>query len=90
MSTFWHELRFRRDHRWAPPHMSAYLESDLSAGALARLERHTAECLECRSVLDDLRRILALLRGAPRPQPLADGPAIATAVLRRLHEPADH
>ena len=69
--------------------MSAYLESDLSAGARARLERHTAQCVECRSVLDDLRRILRLLHGAPRPQPLADGPTIATAVLRRLHEPAD-
>jgi anti-sigma factor RsiW len=90
VSTFWHELRFRRDHRWTPPHMSAYLEADLSLGARARLERHTAECLECRSVLDDLRRMLALLHGAPRPEPPADGPAVATAVLRRLHEPADH
>ena len=89
MSTFWHELRFRRDHRWTPPQMSAYLESDLSAGARARLERHTAECGDCRSVLDELRRMLALLHWAPRPEPLADGPAVATAVLRRLHEPVD-
>jgi len=89
VSNFWHELRFRRDHRWTPNHMSAYLESDLSAGARARLERHTAECLDCRSVLEDLRRILALLHEAPRPEPLADGPTVATAVLRRLHEPAD-
>ncbi len=69
--------------------MSAYLESDLSAGARARLERHTAVCVDCRSVLDELRRMLALLHGAPRPEPLADAPAIATAVLRRLHEPVD-
>ena len=89
MSTFWHELRFRRDHRWTPPHTSAYLEADLSVGARERLERHTAECLECRRVLDDLRRMLALLQGALRPEPPADGPAIATAVLRRLHEPSD-
>ena len=90
MSTLWHELRFRRDHRWTPPHMSAYLDSDLRTRARARLEHHTAECPECRSVLDDLRRMLALLQSAPPPEPVADGPAIATAVLRRLHEPADH
>lgn len=90
MSGFWPELRFRRDHRWTPPHMSAYLDSDLSAWAHERFERHTAECPECRSVLDELRRMLALLQAAPAPEPVADGPAIASAVLRRLHEPADH
>ena len=69
--------------------MSAYLESDLSAWALARFERHTAECRECRGVLGDLRQMLALLQSAPAPEPVADVPAIAGAVLRRLHEPAD-
>jgi tryptophan synthase alpha subunit len=34
--------------------------------------------------------MLALLQSAPAPEPVADGPAIAVAVLRRLHEPADH
>jgi anti-sigma factor RsiW len=90
MSPSWHELRFRRDHRWTPPHMSAYLDSDLSAWPRARLERHTAECPECRGVLDDLRHMLALLHSAPAPEPVADGSAIATAVLRRLHESAEH
>jgi anti-sigma factor RsiW len=89
MSPFWYELRFRRDHRWTPPHMSAYLDSELPASAGARLERHTAACPECRGVLHDLRRMLALLHSAPPPEPFVDGPAIATAVLRRLHEPAD-
>jgi anti-sigma factor RsiW len=68
--------------------MSAYLDSELSAWARERLERHTAVCPECRSVLHDLRHLLALLQSAPPPEPLVDGPAIATAVLRRLHEPA--
>jgi anti-sigma factor RsiW len=90
MNTLWHRLRFRRDHRWTPPHMSAHLDSDLRTQARARLERHTAECPECRSVLDDLRHLLALLHSAPPPEPAADGPVIATAVLRRLHESADH
>jgi anti-sigma factor RsiW len=90
MSTLWRQLRFRRDHRWTPPHMSAYLDADLSAGARARLERHAAECPECRPVLADLRHMLVLLHRAAASEPAADGPAIATAVLRRLHESADH
>jgi anti-sigma factor RsiW len=90
MSRFWHELRFRRDHRWTPPHMSAYLDSELSAWARSRLEHHTADCPECRSLLGDLRRMLALLRTAPSPEPVAGAPAIASAVLARLHEPAEH
>jgi anti-sigma factor RsiW len=89
MSTLWYELRFRRDHRWTPLHMSAYVDSDLRAQARARLEHHTAECPKCRAVLDDLRHMLALLHSAPSPEPVADGPAIATAVLQRLHESAD-
>lgn len=89
MSSLWYELRFRRDHRWTPPHMSAYLDSDLSAWAQARLEHHTAACPECRGVLGDLRQMLVLLQSAPPPEPVADVPAIAGAVLRRLHEPAD-
>jgi anti-sigma factor RsiW len=89
MSSLWFQLRFRRDHRWTPRHMSAYLDSDLSTWARARLERHAAECPECRGVLGDLGKMLSLLRDAPAPEPIADGPAIAIAVLRRLHEPAD-
>ncbi|HEY2200888.1 MAG TPA: zf-HC2 domain-containing protein [Solirubrobacteraceae bacterium] len=89
MSPLWHELRFRRDHRWTPPHISAYLDLDLSAGARARLERHTAQCAECRSILEDLRHMLARLHSAPAPEPVADVAAIAGAVSRRLHEPAE-
>ena len=69
--------------------MSAYLDSELRAGLGRGFERHTAECPECRSVLDDLRRMLALLHSAPAPEPVADVPAIASAVLWRLHEPAE-
>jgi anti-sigma factor RsiW len=89
MSHLLHELRFRRDHRWTPPHMSAYLDSELRTHARARLERHTAECLECRTLLADLRRLLTLLRNAPPPEPVASGAAVASAVLGRLHEPAE-
>ena len=33
--------------------------------------------------------MLALLQSAPAPEPVADVAAIASAVLRRMHEPAD-
>jgi anti-sigma factor RsiW len=69
--------------------MSAYLDSDLSAWARARVQRHTAECSECRSILDDLGRMLGLLQSAPEPEPVADVAAMAGAVLRRMHEPAE-
>ena len=89
MSSLLPELRFRRDHRWAPPRMSAYLDSELRTRAETRLERHAAVCPECRGLLQDLRRLLGLLHSAPAPEPVADTRAITGAVLRRLHEPAD-
>jgi anti-sigma factor RsiW len=89
MSRLTHDLRFRRDHRWTPRHMSAYLDSELPAGARVRLERHTAQCPECRSVLGDLTRMLELIQNAVSPAPVAGVPAIASAVMRRLHEPAE-
>ena len=33
--------------------------------------------------------MLGLLQGAQAPEPVADASAITSAVLRRLHEPAD-
>ena len=89
MSRLWHQLRFRRDHRWAPGHMSAYLESDLRARARARLERHTAECADCTGVLDSLRYMLLRLHQTQPPDLGANAPPIAGAVLRRLHDPVD-
>jgi anti-sigma factor RsiW len=69
--------------------MSAYLDSELRRPALARFEHHTAECRECRGVFEELRVMIALLHRVPPPEVAFDGPALATAVLRRLHEPAE-
>ena len=88
MSSISHEIRFRRDHRWTREHMSAYLDSELGAELRVRLEHHAAECPQCRAVLSQLQRMLDLLETVPRPEPTADGSAIASAVMRRLHEPA--
>lgn len=88
MSSISHEIRFRRDHRWTREHMSAYLDSELRAELRGRFEHHTAECPQCRAVLSQLRRMLDLLETVSQPEPTADGSAFASAVMRRLHEPA--
>jgi anti-sigma factor RsiW len=68
--------------------MSAYLDSELRTQLRVRLEQHTADCPQCHVVLGELRRMLALLRAVPEPVRVIGGPTIATAVSRRLHEPA--
>ena len=87
MSGFLHRARFKRDHNWAPRHMSAYLDGDLVWGARARLERHTGECAECRGVLRSLGRMLERLHSLPASRRRA--PDIARAVRQRLHEPSN-
>jgi anti-sigma factor RsiW len=87
MSNFLHRARFKRDHRWAPDHMSAYLDDELASRSRARLERHTGECAECRGVLHSLRRMLARLQGLPSASAKREAPDIAAAVRARLHEP---
>jgi Putative zinc-finger len=88
MSNFGHRLRFMRDHRWAPGHMSAYLDAELASRARARLDRHVEECAECRGLLRSLRRMLGLLQALPQALTPPGGPQeIAAAVRRRLHEP---
>jgi anti-sigma factor RsiW len=67
--------------------MSAYLDNELTSRARARLERHTGECPECRSVLRSLRGMLVRLHTLPTSEHAA--PAIARAVGQRLHEPSD-
>ena len=87
MSSVLHRARFVRDHRWAPGHMSAYLDGQLPSRARGRLERHAGECLECRGVLRSLQRMLMLLHVLPPASPRTQAPEIASAVRRRLHEP---
>ncbi|HUE28336.1 MAG TPA: anti-sigma factor [Solirubrobacteraceae bacterium] len=90
MSRFLHSLRFKRDHRWAPDHMSEYLDEELGARARVRMDRHTKECPECRGVLGGLRRVVSALRRLPHPRGGPDAAEMTAAVLRRLHEHSDH
>jgi anti-sigma factor RsiW len=87
MSTFLHRVRVRLDHRWAPDHMSNYLDGELGVSGQGRLNRHVAECDECRRILAGLRAMLDALHGLPAPTGGTDAVRIATAVRGRLGEP---
>jgi anti-sigma factor RsiW len=88
MSSVLHRARFKLDHRWAPGHMSAYLDDELALRRRVRMERHTGECAECRGVLHSLRRMLSRLQGLPQASASPEPQAIAAAVRARLHEPS--
>ena len=87
MSNFPDRARFERDHRWAPEHMSEYLDEELGASERGRMERHLGECQACRRVLAGLRAVVDGLRRLPTPSGGADAIQIATSVRGRLDEP---
>jgi anti-sigma factor RsiW len=47
--------------------LSAYIEGEASADLCAELERHLAECGDCRVVVDTLRQTIRLYRNLPPP-----------------------
>ena len=79
--------RYWLDHRWAPGRMSAYVDGQLASRRRTRLERHLAQCGECRRLLAGLRSTLDALRRLPAPSGGADPVQIARAVRSRLGEP---
>ena len=87
MSKFSDRARFERDHQWAPEHMSGYLDGDLAARARARMERHLAECADCRRLLAGLRAVVGGLHRLPAPGGGLDAVQIAALVRGRLNEP---
>jgi anti-sigma factor RsiW len=86
MSALWQRLQFVVDHHWVPGRMSAYLDGELGARALTRVERHTQRCPQCRRLLKELRDTVALLHTqAPAREP---APAeLVSAVVGRLRQP---
>jgi anti-sigma factor RsiW len=87
MHDFVSRPRFWADHRWAPPHMSDYLDGDLDAGGRTRMERHVGECPECRTVLVQLRLVVDRLHRMPAPVDDGGASQIAAAVRVRLSQP---
>ena len=75
-------LRFARDHRWSPDHMSEYIDGDLDSRERSRVERHTAECPECDELLRELRAMVAALGGMRG----RAGDGVAAAVLAGVQQ----
>jgi anti-sigma factor RsiW len=86
MHEFLSRPRFWRDHRWAPDHMSGYLDGDLASSGRDRMERHVGECRDCRTVLGELRLMIERLGRLPSPEG-GGAVRITTAVRVRLSEP---
>jgi len=86
MRSLLERARFVLDHRWAPPHMSAYLDEELNSRPRRRVERHVGECEECRRLLAGLRELIRVLHGLPTPSG-ADAGRIAASVRLLIQEP---
>jgi anti-sigma factor RsiW len=52
------------DHEAAQALFSDYLDGELAAAERAQVDAHLADCIPCRSELEDMKRTLAALRGA--------------------------
>ena len=87
MGDLLHPVRFRLDHRWAPARMSEYLDASLPAGSRRRMERHLAECGQCRRLLGDLRALLGALHRLSARGAGLDAARMAAAVRLRVAEP---
>jgi len=86
MHEFLSRPRFWRDHRWAPDHMSDYLDGDLASSGRERMERHVGECRDCRTVLREVRLMIDRLGRLASPE--GGGAVRITAAVRvRLREP---
>jgi len=48
--------------------LGAYLDGDAAAATCAEIERHLAECENCRAVVDTLRKTITLYRELPPPE----------------------
>ena len=82
-----HRARFRLDHRWAPAHMSDYLDGELNSRHHRRMENHVRECEECRRLLAGLRAMLGAL-GARRARGASmDATRLVESVRLRLGDP---
>ena len=61
------------------------VDDELATGARARLQRHLAECPECRGVLRSLERMLVRLSGVPWPAG-SEAPDLAERIRARLRD----
>jgi anti-sigma factor RsiW len=59
--TTWRRLNRRRDHRWARPRFSNFIDGSLPAGEQRRLAHHEDICPECAHLIATLQALLMIL-----------------------------
>ena len=64
-----------------PPRLSAYLDGDETPDERAEVERHLADCVSCRALLDEYLAVSAWLA---TDQPSAPSPEVLPAILDRI------
>ncbi len=60
-------MRAQHDCQHLLDDLSLYLDGEASAGLCAEIERHLADCENCRVVVDTLRKTVHLVRDLPPP-----------------------
>lgn len=83
MSALNQQQRFRRDHRWARERMSEFLDGELAAARITRMEQHLGECEECRRLLAGLHQTVAALHRLSTPGGL-DPAQLAGSIVSQL------
>jgi len=71
------------DHQKAAELFSSYLDGELAGGARAELEQHLAICIQCRTDLESLRRMLGGLGSLKRSPPETFLPEIQRQIFVR-------
>ncbi len=60
-ATTWRRINAERDHRWAQPRLSAYIEGDLPDRQERRLGAHEELCPECAQLIRTLQALITAL-----------------------------
>lgn len=68
--------------------MSDYLDGELAARNLVRVQRHLSRCEHCRALLESLSRMVEQLRSLGSTEQTAPAPATLRAVVARIRRDA--
>jgi len=76
-----HQHEHGRDCQYLLADLSSYLDGEASAEVCAEIERHLADCENCRVVVDTLEKTVTLYHELPKPE-MPD--AVRQRLFRRL------
>ncbi len=80
----WRRLNRRRDHRWAGPLHSSYIDGELAPRQHRRLAEHEELCPECRRMIRKLKAVIGVLRAIRQSGPAL--PSIADSTVHGVRE----